>query len=134
MRRRGAFAAAALAAVLVVGLTCVRDVGPVAGILNVQLTSPNSGGDSAIAFTIIGPAPLTTATPGAGLRLFAQPLTGTSTRFVLTGRLTTSTTILTIGVENVNAVGQYKGTIQGVAQPNYALRTLPGNYRLTVIR
>lgn len=131
---KGALVGLALVTLVAGGLSCSRDVGPVAGNLQVQLTSPNSGGDSAIAFTIIGPAPLTSATPGAGLRLFAQPLTGTSTRFVLTGRLTTSTTILTIGVENVNAVGQYKGTIQGVAQPNYALRTLPGNYRLTVIR
>jgi hypothetical protein len=124
----------ALAALVVGALTCGREVGPVAGNLQVRLTSPNSGADSAIVFTITGPAPLTSATPDAGLQLFAQPLTGTTTRFALTGRLTTSTTILTIGVENVNALGQYSGTIQGVAQPDYTLRTLPGNYRLTVIR
>ena len=108
-----------------------------AGNLKVQLASPNSGGDSAIVLTITGPTALTSATPGAGLRLFAQPLGaggGTTTRFALTGRLTTATTILTIGGENVNAVGQYSGTIQGVAQPNYVLRALPGGYALTVIR
>ena len=124
----------ALAALLAGALNCGRDVGPVAGNLQVRLTSPNSGADSAIVLTIAGPAALTSATAGAGLRLFAQPLGGTSTRFVLTGRLTTSTTILTIGVDNVNAVGQYRGTIQGVAQPDYTLRTLPGDYSLTVIR
>ena len=124
----------ALAAVLAGALNCGRDVGPVAGNLQVQLTSPNSGADSAIVLTIAGPAPLTSATPGAGLRLFEQPLGGTVTRFALTGRLTTSTTILTIGVANVNAVAQYVGTIQEVAQPNYALRTLPGTYALTVVR
>jgi len=124
----------AFAAVLAMGVSCGKDQGPVAGNLNVQLLSPNSGADSAIVFTITGPAALTSAAPGAGLRLFAQPLGGTVTRFALTGRLTTSTTILTIGVANVNAVAQYVGTIQGVAQPNYVLRPLPGGYTLTVIR
>ena len=130
-----AWAVAALAALMAVGLSCGKEPGgPVAGNLLVRLTSPNSDADSAIVLTITGPAALTSVTPGAGLRLFAQPLGGTTTRFALTGRLTTNTTILTIGVANVNAVGQYSGTIQGVAQPNYALRPLPGGYALTVIR
>lgn len=129
------FALTALAALVAVGVSCGKDgSGPVAGNLKVQLASPNSGTDSAIVLTITGPVALTSATPGAGLRLFAQPLGGTTTRFALTGRLTTSTTILTIGVADVNAVGQYAATIQGVAQPNYALRILPGGYALTVIR
>jgi len=76
---QGCFAAAALAAVLVwADLRQRRRAG--GGNPECAADVPNSGGDSAIAFTIIGPAPLTTATPGAGLRLFAQPLTGTSTR------------------------------------------------------
>jgi hypothetical protein len=132
---RRAFAVTALAAVLAVGLSCGKDgAGPVAGNLNIRLTSPNSGADSAVVFTITSPAALTGATPGAGLRLFAQPLGGTTTRFALIGRLTTNTTILTIGVENVNAVAQYVGTIQGVAQANYVLRALPGGYALAIIR
>ena len=126
----------AIAMLVALGVSCGGDgpSGPVAGNLNVRLTSPNSGADSAIVFTITSPAPLTRATPGAGLRLFAQPLTGTTTRFALTGRLTTSTIILTIGVANVNAVGQYGGTIQGVAQPNFALRLPLSGYALAVIR
>ena len=133
MNRR--FVVTALAVFLAVGMSCDKDgTAPVAGILSVRLTSPNSGADSAIVFTITSPAPLTSATPGAGLRLFAQPLGGTVTRFVLTGQLTTNTTILTIGVEDVNAVGQYTGAIGGVAQPNYVLRSLPGNYSLTIIK
>jgi hypothetical protein len=128
------FALTALAAVLAVGVSCGKGgTGPVAGNLQVRLTSPNSGADSAIVFTITSPAPLTSATPGAGLRLFAQPL-GTTTRFALTGRLTTATTILTIGVADINAVGQYGATFQGIAQPNYALRVLPGGYALTFIQ
>jgi hypothetical protein len=130
-----AFAVTALAGILALGASCGKEPSqPVAGNLSVRLTSPNSGADSAIVLTINSPAPLTGATAGAGLRLFAQPLGGNATRFALTGRLTTNSTILTIGVENVNAVGQYVGTIQGVAQPNYVLRPLPGGYALTVIR
>jgi hypothetical protein len=124
----------AFAAVLAVGLSCGKDgSGPVAGNLKVQLASPNSGADSAIVLTITGPAALTSATPGAGLRLFAQPLGATATSFALTGRLTTATTILTIGVADINAVSQYAATIQGIAQPNYTLRILPGGYALSVI-
>lgn len=132
--RRG-FVVTAIAVLLSLGLSCGKDgSGPVGGNLSVRLTSPNSGADSAIVFTITSPTPLTSATAGAGLRLFAQPLGGTSTRFVLTGRLTTNTTILTIGVADVSAVAQYSGSIGGVAQPNYVLRPLPGGYALTVIR
>ena len=104
------------------------------GTLTVRLTSPNSGADSAIVFTISGPAPLTSATAGPGLRLFQQALTGTSTRFALTGQLVHNAPILTIGVTDVGAVSQYSGTIQGVARPNYQLRTLPGGYALAIIR
>jgi len=133
--RRG-FVMTALAALVGLGLSCGKDgTGSVAGNLSVQLTSPNSGADSAIVFTITSPAPLTSAAAGVGLRLFAQPLTGTATRFVLTGRLTTNTTILTIGVADVNAASQYSGTIQGIAQPNFALRLVPfTGYTLTFIR
>ena len=131
--RRGV-AVTALAVLFGVGLSCRDTMGPVAGNLRVRLTSPNSGADSAIVFTIAGPAPLTSATPGAGLQIFAQPLGATATRFVLVGQLKTSTTILTIGVADVNAVAQYSGAIGGVAQPNSALRSLPGGYLLSVIR
>jgi hypothetical protein len=123
----------ALAALVAGALNCGRDVGPVAGNLQVRLTSPNSGADSAIVLTITGPAALTSATAGAGLRVFAQPL-GTTTRFALTGRLTTNTTILTIGVVDVSRLGQYAATIQGVAQPNFQLRTGLAGYLLSVIR
>lgn len=126
------YAVGMLAAVLAAGVRCKDSTGPVAGALRVRLTSPNSGADSAIVLTITGPRTLTSATPGPGLRLFQQPLGGTTTRFALVGRLNTGATILTIGVENVNAVSQYAGTIQGVAGRNFLLRSL-GGYALTVI-
>ena len=124
---------AALAALVVAGLSCGDSTGANPGNLVVRLTTPNSGADSAIVFTITGPAPLTSATAGAGLRVFQQPLGGTSTRFALTGQLNQGATILTIGVADVGAVSQYSGTIQGVAQPNYQLRVLTG-YALAITR
>ena len=130
------FSAALLAGVMAVGLRCGGD-GPTVsgpGELKVRLISPNSGLDSAIVFTITGPAALTSAVPGTGMRLFQQPLGGTSTRFALVGQLTTGATILTIGVPDLGALSQYSGSITGVAMPTYALRILPGGYALALTR
>jgi hypothetical protein len=127
----------ALALVAIVGLSCGRDpVGPLPGVLSVKLTTPNSGADSAIVFTISGPAAVTSVTAGVGMRLFPQALGGTSTRFALVGRLTQDAVVLTIGVEDVHAVGQYSGTIQGVAQADYQLRTplALASYALDIVR
>jgi len=128
--------AALLAGLIAVGLSCGGDSTRVSGPgeLKVRLTSPNSGLDSAIVFTITGPAALTSAVPGAGLRLFQQPLGGTSTRFALIGQLTTGATILTIGIKDLGELSQYNGTITGVAMPNYTLRILPGGYALALTR
>ena len=124
-----------IAALLVTGLSCGDSTGPSGpGQLKVRLTSANSGLDSAIVFTITGPAALTSATAGTGLRVFQQPLGGTSTRFALVGQLTNGATILTIGVPDIRALTQYSGTIQGVATPSYQLRVLPGGYALALIR
>jgi len=104
------------------------------GELKVRLISPNSGLDSAIVFTITGPAALTSAVAAPGLRLFQQPVGGTSTRFALIGQLNNGATILTIGVQDLGALSQYSGSITGVAVPSYALRVLPGGYALAVLR
>ena len=121
-------------AVLATGAACSKEPsGPVAGALKVNLTSPNSGADGAMLLTISGPAALTSATAGAGLRLFGQVGSGTSNVFALTGTLSAGT-ILTIGVADVNTVIQYGASIQGVAATaNYQLRSLAG-YSLTVAR
>jgi len=132
MKRLGGVAL--LATAIVFGLSCGGEPtmsGP--GTLKVRLTSPNSGGDSAIVFTITGPAPLTSAVPSAGMRLFQQPFGGTSTAFALIGQLNTGATILTIGVQDIGALSQYSGTITGVALPNYQLRALSG-YALALTR
>ena len=128
--------AALLAGLIAVGLSCGGDSTKVSGPgeLKIRLTSPNSGLDSAIVFTITGPAALTSAVPGAGLRLFQQSFGGTSTRFALIGQLTIGATILTIGIKDLGELSQYSGTITGVAMPNYTLRTLPGGYALALTR
>ena len=130
------FSAALLAGVVAVGLSCGGKEPTVSGPgeLKVRLTSPNSGLDSAIVFTISGPAALTSAVAAPGLRLFQQPLGGTSTRFALIGQLTTGGTILTIGVQDLGELSQYTGTITGVAAPSYSLRVLPGGYALALLR
>ena len=124
-----------LGVVAIVGLSCGDSTGSGVGELKVRLTTPNSGADSAIVLTITGPAgsTLTRATAGTGLRLFQQPLSGNTTRFALIGRLTQGAVILTVGVPDVNALSQYSGTIEGVAQPNYQLRGL-GGYALAITR
>ncbi|MGH7520421.1 MAG: hypothetical protein ACREMI_03995 [Gemmatimonadales bacterium] len=122
-------------ALMCLGVSCGGD-GPTnngPGDLILRLTAPAGSADSAIVFTISGPAALTDVTPGAGLRLFQQPLGGTTTRFALTGMLTNGATILTIGVTDISEVGQYSGSIGGVAQANYQLRGLAG-YALAVTR
>lgn len=127
---------ALLAGLVMAGVSCGGD-GPTQsgpGTLKVRLTSPNSGADSAIVFTISGPAALTSATAGTGLRLFQQPLGGTTTHFALTGLLTNGATIVTIGVADISALSQYSGTINGVATPTFALRALPGGYALAITR
>ena len=125
-----------VAGVLAIGLSCGGKEpmmsGP--GDLKVRLTSPNSGLDSAIVFTITGPAALTGAVPGAGLRLFQQALGGTSTRFALVGQLNTGAVVLTIGVQDISELSQYTGSITGVAKPNYDVRPLPGGYALALTR
>lgn len=132
MTRR--FGWVALVVAVVAGVSCGDSSGPQPGNLIVRLVSPNSGADSAMIVTITGPAPLTAATPGPGLRLFQQPLGNTTTRFALVGQLNANATVLTIGVANTGDFSAYSGTINAVALPNLQLRTSLSGYGLAVIR
>jgi hypothetical protein len=111
--------------------SCTNDSGPVAGIVIISLTTPNSGVDGAILFSVTGPGALTQVTPASGLRVFAQPL-GTTTRFAVTGTLTNGA-ILTLGVPDVGRATQYVATVQDVAASDFQLRSRAG-YSLTVSR
>ena len=128
--------AALLLVAAIIGLHCGDSISSRPGDLKIRLTTPNPGADSAIIFTITGPSGsvLTSATAAAGFQLFQQPLTGNTTRFALIGELTQGAVILTIGVPNVLEFAQYSGAIEGVAQPNYQLRPLPGGYALSITR
>ena len=120
-----------LVALIATGMSCGDNGSPGGpsgpGDLQVRLTAPIGALDSAIEFTIAGPAPLTRVTAGAGLRLFQEPLGGSSTNFALIGPLTN-------GVQDLAVRSQYHGTITGVAMPNYQLRTLTGGYALALTR
>ena len=133
---RSRLTAVLLVVVATIGSNCGDSNGSGPGDLQVRLTTPNSGADSAIVLTITGPtgAVLTKATAGNGLRLFHEPFGGNTTHFALIGQLTQGAVILTIGVPDVDAVSQYSGAIQGVAQPNYQLRAVPGGYALSITR
>ena len=116
------------------GLSCGRDiVAPVAGTLRVQLTTPNSGADSAMVLTISGPqSGITGATPGPGLLMFNQPVGGTVTKFALVGQLNNGATLVTIGVPDVGRVSQYTASVYQVAAPDYSLRPSLAGYALSV--
>jgi len=120
-----------LALALGVVFACSNDTAPTAGLLTVNLITPNSGGDGAILLTISGPAALTSASPATGLRLFSQPPLGAANHFVLTGTLTGGT-LLTIGVADVARASAYTATIQQVATPTSQLRPFLTGYSLTV--
>lgn len=130
------FGALILAGALLTGLSCGGDGGTDSGpgVLKVKLTAPVANADSAILITITGPVAPTGATAGAGLRLFSDPgVSGTTRRYALTGRMTNGATILTINVADVGAFSQYHGSVDGVSQDNYQLRSLSG-YALALTR
>jgi hypothetical protein len=125
-----------LAVVLVIVLAACKgdSTGPVAGTLKVNLTTPNSGQDGAAILTLTAPAVPASVSPGAGLQLWGGPVTGTTTKLVLTGTMSTGT-ILTLQVDDVNKVGQYSVTLQQVATLAFQLRPpLLAGYSATVTK
>ena len=120
-----------LAVLIALSGACEHNTAPVAGLLRVQLTTPNSGGDRAILVSVTGPAVLTSVAAPSALRVFSQPPFGTTTKFVVTGTIP-SGTILTIGVADVGQAGSYTATVQQAATSTYQLRDLTG-YSLTVV-
>jgi hypothetical protein len=120
-------------ALALAGVSGCSDNGPVAGVLQVSLTTPNSGADGAILLSVTGPQALTSVAPevGGALRVFADPLS-TTTKIAVTGPLV-SGAMITIGVADVRQSAQYIAMIQAVAASDFQLRSLAG-YSLTVSR
>jgi hypothetical protein len=105
--RRAAFAAS-------VGLLLAcSGTEPVAGTLKVNLLDPNNGQDGAVMLVLLFPTPPASVSAGPGLTLWG-PVTTSPARLVLTGT-TTSGTILTLQVDDINKVGQYHVTLLAVA-------------------
>jgi hypothetical protein len=128
---RRVFAATAVATVI----ACSGDgTGPVAGMLTVNLTTPNSGSDGAVMLILSSPVAPTSVAASAGLALWGAPVTTTSAKLVLTGTLSTGP-IFTLQVDDVNKVAQYSVALVQVApsNPQQPLRGLTG-YSATVTK
>ena len=133
MRRSRRWLASAALLVATAGLSCGDGAtGPVAGTLSVDFAATTGGTHGAVMFTVSGPAAITSATAPAGLRVFFETFGPTSTTFVVTGAVQAGS-ILSIGVPDVNQVGQYTAAIQQVAAADHSLRPL-GTYTLTLAR
>jgi len=129
IRRHALFlVAAALAA------ACTNEpAGPQPGTLSVKLTTPNSGADGAMLFTLTGPAAPANLTAASGDTLWGGPFTTSANQIVLTGPLA-SGTVLTFSVPDVTVSSQYAATVgQVAASSGYALRSLSG-YSLAITR
>jgi hypothetical protein len=116
----------ALAAVLA-GAACEGPTEPRPGVLDVVLTTPNTG-DGAMLFAIEGPLDSVEA---AGFSTFSSRLSASLERVIVTGTLT-SGVVARIHVPDVNARGGYRTTVQQVADGStFALRDTTG-YRLAL--
>ncbi len=126
--RRGA-----LGASVALLLACSGTVAPVAGMLKVNLASPNNGVDGAVLLVLSAPVPPVSVSAGSGLTLWGGPVTAAHTTLVLTGNVTTGT-LLTLQVDDINKVRQYSVALQQVAQTSgYQLESLAG-YSVTVTK
>lgn len=119
---------------LLATLACHSGTSPLAGLVKVNLTNPNSGTDGAILVSVTGPAaPMSVSAPG-GLRVFSASPFGTTNSFAITGNIQTGT-ILTLGVADTTAAAtRYTVLIQQVAKPNYQLRTSLFGYSVQITK
>ncbi len=108
--------------------------GPVAGMLKVNLVDPGSQ-DGAVLLVLSAPAPPVSVAAGTGLTLWGGPVTTANATLVLTGTVSTGT-ILTLQVDDINKVAQYRATLQQVASAaDRSLRPPPlTGYSLTVTK
>ena len=121
-------------AVSVLIASCKDSTGPVAGVLKVNLTTPHSGADGAVMLVLASPVSPHSVTPAPGLTLWGAPVTGVSSRVVLTGTLS-SGPILLLQVDDINKAGQYSVTLEQVAASSgYTLRVPLTGYSATVTK
>jgi hypothetical protein len=103
--------------------------GPVAGTLQVTLTSPNTD-DGAVMFQVNGD--IDSATAPAGLTLYEATPSATVLRGIVTGPITSGSSLLTLHVPDVGKASSYTTQVLQVsATGSYAQRAV-GGYTLQV--
>lgn len=103
--------------------------GPVAGTLQVTLTSPNTD-DGAVMFQVNGD--VDSATAPAGLTLYQSVPSATVLRGIVTGPITPGSSVLTLHVPDVGKASSYSAQVlQASATGTYAQRAV-GGYTLQV--
>jgi hypothetical protein len=103
--------------------------GPVAGTLQVSLTSPNTD-DGAVMLEVTGD--VDSATAPAGLTLYQSAASATVVRAIVTGPITSGSSLLTLHVPDVGKASSYTAQVLQVsASGTYAQRAV-GGYSLQV--
>lgn len=127
---------------LLLGLVCAGGVaaagcssteGPVAGELDVRLSTPN-GDDRAILLRLGGKQDTVTAPAGSGYRVLVSPYLGDTVRVVVIaprGTVLAPGTILRVTVPDTRQAASYVARVLDVASTSYAQRPMTG-YMLTV--
>jgi hypothetical protein len=118
-----------LAAILTAACGSDSNSGPVAGTLHVTLTSPNTD-DGAVMFQVTGD--IDSATAPAGLTLYQSVPSATVLRGIVTGPITSGSSVLTLQVPDVGKASSYSAQVlQATATGTYAERAV-GGYTLQV--
>ncbi len=114
---------------------CKSAEGPVAGVLEVRLTTPN-GDDRAILLRIGGKQTVIAAPSGSSYRVLTAPLAGDTVRVVViapVGSHLTAGALLRLTVPDTRQADAYVARALDVASATYAQRGLTG-YVLTVVK
>ena len=103
--------------------------GPVAGTLQVTLTSPNTD-DGAVMFQVNGE--VDSATAPAGLTLYQSLPSATVLRGIVTGPITSGSNILTLHVPDVGKASAYTAQVLQASAGGTYVQRAPGGYTLQV--
>jgi hypothetical protein len=102
---------------------------PVAGTLQVTLTSPNTD-DGAVMFQVTGDVDSVTAP--AGLTLYQSAPSANVIRAIVTGNIASGGTLLTLHVPNVGKASSYGAQVLQVSAAGTYAQRLVGGYTIQV--
>jgi hypothetical protein len=124
-RRFGSLLLAGVSALI----ACSHDtIGPTAGTLTVNLTSPNSD-DGAVLLTVSG-GPIDSVA-SAGHQIYSARLDSNTLRLIVTGEVA-SGTIATIYLADMRLASSYSATVNQVAARGSYAQHDPASYTLTL--